>query len=330
MTFSVCFIERRDQESPSIERVFRSIAGELETRGVSVRFVKVPFGNGAIGTLLNLIWFRPPSADLYHVTGHVHYVCLTLPRKRTILTVHDMTVLRLRSGSRKWLIKKLFFVWPVRRVNFLTAISQATKQRIVEEAAISPERIYVIENPLLVSESSERRFNADEPTILQVGTAPNKNLSRLIEAITGMRCKLRIVGRIPSPLRQRIAELRIALLNDERLDDASMEKAYEDSDIVAFCSTEEGFGLPIIEAQAKRAVVITSDRSPMKEVAGGGAMLVDPDDVGAIKEGIRRVVQDADLRASLIENGGANIRRFAPARIAAEYIRLYKEALEKL
>jgi len=330
MTFSVCFIERRDQESPSIERVFRSIANELETGGVSVRFVKVPFGNGSIGTLLNLLCFRPPTSDLYHVTGHVNYVCLRLPRKKTILTVHDMTVLGLRSGLRRWLIRKLFFVWPVRSVNFLTAISQATKERIVQETGIAPESVQVIENPLLVSESPAHGFNADEPTILQVGTAPNKNIPRLIEAITGMRCKLRIVGRIPISLRHRIDELEIKLTNDDRLDDAGMERAYEDSDIVAFCSTEEGFGLPIIEAQAKRTVVVTSDRSPMKEVAGGGAVLVDPDDVDSIRQGIKMVVQDASLRTKLVETGSANIGRFDPANIAAKYMNLYERALEKL
>ena len=117
--------------------------------------------------------------------------------------------------------------------------------------------------------------------------------------------------------------------NDESLGDDAVEEAYRNADIVTLCSTEEGFGLPIIEGQAKGTVVITSDREPMRDVAGDGAMLVDPERVDSIRDGIRKVIADHGLRARLIGAGRLNVKRFAPQRVAGEYFDLYSTILEE-
>lgn len=328
MSVSVCFIERREGGSPSIERVFRGVSGELERNGIATSFVKAPYGNGIVGTLLNLLFFRPPKSDLYHITGHINYMGLVLARASTILTVHDLTILDFRSGVRKWLITKLFFVWPARRLKHVTVISDATRSKLAEVAGIPAEMIRVIENPLLVTKSRGRPFNERRPTILQVGTAPNKNVERLAQAIAGMDCRLHIVGPLSNSLRARLSELKVDMVNDDYLDDLGIEKAYDEADIVTLCSTDEGFGLPIIEAQAKRTIVITSDRSPMREVAGHGAVLVDPDDPISIRTAIAKIVHDQEFRERLIERGEANLHRFDVSVIAKEYLDLYRNILE--
>ncbi|MEQ1764141.1 MAG: glycosyltransferase family 1 protein [Pyrinomonadaceae bacterium] len=329
MTFSVCFIERRKGKSPSIERVFRAVADELKKEGFSPRFVTVPYGNGPLGTFLNLILFRPPPADVFHVTGHVNYLGLTLPPNKTVLTIHDLTILDLRSGVRRWLIEKLFFTWPSRRLRFLTAISDTTRTRLAESAGISPEKIRVIQNPLFLNPTLKLEFNDEEPTVLQVGTAPNKNIERLIEAVSGLRCRLHIVGKVSAALHQRIHDLEINFVNDVSLDDEGVEEAYRNADIVTLCSTDEGFGLPIIEGQANGAVVVTSDRSPMKDVAGGGAILVDPESVDSIRRGISSVVTNRELREAIVEIGRRNIARFEKSSIASQYVGLYEEILQE-
>lgn len=328
MTFSVCFIERREGGSPSIERVFRAVAGELNKRSIQTSFVKVPYGNGVAGIFLNLLLFRPPKADIIHITGHVNYLGLTVPRNNSVSTIHDLTILDLRSGVRRWLIEKLFFVWPSRRLKYLTAISDATKIKLTKSARISPEKVRLIENPLLVS-STPKQIRDNDPIVLQVGTAPNKNVERLVEAIAGISCRLHIIGKISDQLRQRISELRISLIHDEWIDDTGIENAYRNADIVTLCSTEEGFGLPIIEGQATGALVVTSDRSPMKEIAGGGAILVDPASVDSIREGISAGITDNELRASTINRGRVNILRFEKSEIARQYLALYNDILQK-
>jgi glycosyltransferase involved in cell wall biosynthesis len=108
-----------------------------------------------------------------------------------------------------------------------------------------------------------------------------------------------------------------------------MKIAYEEADIVSFCSTYEGFGLPIIEAQAMYTPVLTSDLDPMKEVSGGAAYLADPFDVESIRKGLLTIVNDDQFREEIVERGRENIQRFLPNKIAAEYERLYDEILKR-
>ncbi|HQU94198.1 MAG TPA: hypothetical protein PLK77_18010, partial [Pyrinomonadaceae bacterium] len=77
------------------------------------------------------------------------------------------------------------------------------------------------------------------------------------------------------------------------------------------------------------ALVVTSDRSPMKEIAGGGAILVDPASVDSIREGISAGITDNELRASTINRGRVNILRFEKSEIARQYLALYNDILQK-
>jgi len=102
-------------------------------------------------------------------------------------------------------------------------------------------------------------------------------------------------------------------------------KCYEDCDILCFASTYEGFGMPIIEAQAVGRPVITSTVASMPEVAGEGAYLVDPYSVTSIKKGIEKVIYDTAYRNELIRTGKENIKRFEVGKIASQYLKIYEE-----
>jgi glycosyltransferase involved in cell wall biosynthesis len=109
--------------------------------------------------------------------------------------------------------------------------------------------------------------------------------------------------------------------------DAVVE-AYRRCDFVIFASLYEGFGLPILEAQATGRPVITSNRSSMPEVAGEGALFVDPESVVSIRSAVDSLLHDEGLRISLIEKGYQNVKRFHPNVIAAKYAAVYERILQ--
>jgi glycosyltransferase involved in cell wall biosynthesis len=328
----ILFIERKFWGFVSIEKVFEQIAKHLDSENYESSFIKVKFGNDFSGVLKNLLFFRTPKADIYHITGHIHYLSLIFPRKSTVLTIHDLGFLHIRSGLRRLILKKLFLDVPVKKLKYITAISEATKNEIISNTNCPPEKIRVIENPIQENyfSSQKKEFNRECPVILQVGTLPNKNVPNLIKALKGVSCRLRLVGKLDEDIISALKENQIEYENVFDLDDAGMKKEYGNADIVAFCSTYEGFGLPIIEAQAMQKPVLTSNISPMKEVSGNAAFLADPADVSNIREGILKIINDCEFREKIIQKGLENIKRFEPKLIAGQYEKLYEEVLADL
>ncbi len=329
MKQKILFVERKPFESVSIERVFRQIAKDLPADRFEVEFQQMPYGHGIVGTFMNLLFFRPKPADIYNVTGHVHYIALRLPKKRTVLTIHDLVFLRRRSGLRRLVLKWLFLKLPVKRLDFVTAVSRSTRDEIIKYAGVEANKIRIIENPLIdrFEPGDQKPFNEECPVILQIGTAANKNVSNLIHALRGIKCKLRIIGRLDANIYETLRSCAVEYENAFDLDQHDIAEEYRKADLVAFCSTYEGFGLPIIEAQAMRKPMLTSDLRPMREVAGGGAVLVDPNDIQSIRNGILKLTADAKFRNHVIELGEKNIHRFDHGKIASQYAAMYEQLL---
>jgi glycosyltransferase involved in cell wall biosynthesis len=330
MKSKILFIERKFWGFVSIEKVFEQIARNLDGEKFKSSFVKVLYGNSLSGILRNLLFFRKTKADIYHITGHIHYLALVLPRKNTILTIHDLGFLHIRKGLRRYIIKKLFLDLPVKRLKYITAISETTKKEIIATTTnCSPDKIIVIENPIQEQylNSEKKEFSKDCPTILQVGTLPNKNVSNLIKALNGINCTLKLIGELDETLLSELKKNQINFENASGLDDLQIKNEYQKADIVAFCSTYEGFGLPIIEAQAMKKPVITSNLSPMREVSGGAAMLINPFDFESIRAGVLEIINNDSLREDLLIKGVKNIVKFEPKNIAEQYESLYVKVL---
>jgi glycosyltransferase involved in cell wall biosynthesis len=146
----------------------------------------------------------------------------------------------------------------------------------------------------------------------------------LIEALRGIKCQLVLIGQLDSALRQQLIKCGIDYVNHVDLTHEEISRHYAACDIVSFISLGEGFGVPIIEAQASGRPLITANVSPMREVAGDGACLVDPLDVSQIREGILRIMTDSDYRDQLVERGLRNATRYSPATISGQYLDLYR------
>lgn len=325
MEFSVEFIERKVSETSSIENVFRQVAKGLSKLGIESHFEKVPFGHSLIDILKNLVTYRQGKADIYHITGHIHYMALVLPVENTVLTIHDLVILRIRTGFRRFVLKKLLFDLPVKRLKYITVISEATKRELIACTNCPEEKIRVIENPVRDDfiAKKNRPFDSECPVILQVGTSPVKNLPKLIAALEGIKCRLRIIGPLDEAQTRILKESRIEFENRTGLTDAQLRDEYLGADIVAFCSTYEGFGLPIIEAQATGTPLITSDLSPMREVAGDGALLVHPYEPVRIRNAVMTLINEPSIRESIVKKGSLNVQRFSSDRIAGQYAELY-------
>ncbi|HQY68110.1 MAG TPA: glycosyltransferase family 1 protein [Pyrinomonadaceae bacterium] len=322
----ILFVERKRSHFVSLENVFRQIARGLDSEEFETEFQQVSFSNDLLSMIKNLLLFRPKAADIFHITGHIHYITMLLPPACTVLTIHDVAFLYTRSGIRRFVLKKLLLDWPLKRLRYVTVISQFTKDEIVRQTAVDPRKITVIENPLgeHLKPRPKMEFNAECPTILQIGTMDNKNIPRLAESLAGVTCKLRVIGPMTDHQIECLNNHGVDYENLSGLDDNQMVEEYQKADMLVFCSTYEGFGLPIIEAQRMGTPVITSNLSPMKEVAGDGALLVDPTDSDSIRDGIITLIENAGLRSSLVIKGTANVNRFDAETISGQFAEYYR------
>lgn len=328
--FEILYLERAKGEHSGIGRVFRQVAAKLDAYVFKSSIYQLPFGVNLLGIIKNLFYFKPAKADIFHITGDIHYMALVLPSDITVLTIHDLVLLRLRKGIRRYILKKLFYDLPVKKLKYITTISEKVKAEIIEETNCAPDKITVIENPLRTEfiKNEFKEFNESKPRLLQIGTAPNKNLLNTIKALEGLNCTLRIVGRINSDLQKILADSKIKYDNVWDLNEREIIEEYFNADIILFCSTYEGFGLPIIEGQAMKKCVITSNLSPMREVAGQGACLLNPCEPLEIRRAIEKIVADKNYRQKLISEGEKNVLRFDGKNIAHQYEEYYLKIIE--
>jgi glycosyltransferase involved in cell wall biosynthesis len=322
----VSFFERAAAESHfSIERLFDTVRGELPSSILPER-VCVPFRGARVwGCLVNAVVAACRQGNVNHVTGDIHYVTLLMRKRRTILTIHDCGTLDRLRGIRRWLYYWFWFRLPIARSEIVTVISEATRDQLLKHVPVPQEKVKVVFDCLPKGfEHTEKRFDACRPRVLQIGgSRSNKNLNRICHALQGIPCHLRIVGGLSGEDARTLTELGVDYSADCDLSDEDLIEEYRSCDLLVFASTYEGFGLPIVEAQAMGRPVVTSRVSSMPEIAGDGACLVDPLDVEDIRSGILHVMRDVRYREDLIRRGLENVRRFRASSISKQYADLY-------
>jgi len=310
----------------SIEELFDTVATHLPTSINVKRLVAPRGGAGTTALLTNSRWARRNRAEVNHVTGDIHYVALALPGGQTVLTVHDLRILGSVFGIKKLLLKLLWFTLPVRHVARVTVVSESTRSELLRLVPVNRAKVQVIPNcipPCFVY--TPREFNRDKPNVLQVGVTDNKNLTGLARALSGINCSLTILGEPSSEHIRLLHENGIDFNWTSGLSLEGVVRLYQECDLVTFVSTHEGFGRPIIEGNAVGRPVITSCISSMPEVAGDAALLVDPFAVTEIRAAILAVIQQRELRDTLVRKGQKNVERFSPGTIAATFATLYDE-----
>ena len=325
----VLFIERKLNDSViSIEKLFSTIRTQLREDKVEFTVQKNPYDFSLAGMIKALLYFKRRQKKINHITGDIHWVSLALRSNNTILTIHDIGGMFELSGLKK----KLFFIWwlylPIKKVRYVTVISKKTKEDIVALMPWAEEKIRVIYNCHTIEGNfTVKKTFAEVPEILIVGTRSNKNVDRVITALKNIPCKLTIVGELSDSQLQLLNDFAINYDNFIQVTEEKLLALYSKAHIVPFVSTFEGFGLPILEGQSQNCVILTSNIEPMLDVAGKGAVFVDPFNIESIKAGFLEIISNTELQQLLIREGRENIKRFDVKVIAKQYIKLYEEVL---
>jgi len=304
--------------------------------------------------ILRLRLLRPFNRDArnrFHICDHSNSPYLSyLPNSTTIVTCHDVLAIKSALGYQgtycetsrfggilqRWILKNLS------AAKNIACVSDFTGNDFKQVAYANPERNLVIipnafNDTFYSVEPDKARIILDNlsvkicsPFILHVGGGHHrKNRNMLIKMVAALKDEwngiICFVG-------EKLDEELIMLIREKQLDDRvisivnaehqTLLALYSCCYAFIFPSFSEGFGWPLIEAQACGAPVITSNKQPMIEVTGGDALFADPENTNEFK--IRFMnLSDSALRKNLIEKGFINARRFELTPMLNAYLTLY-------
>jgi glycosyltransferase involved in cell wall biosynthesis len=265
---------------------------------------------------------------------------------KKVTVIHDCGYLYDRHFNFKNFYLR-FITWAATKSSKVITISNFSKKEILNFFKVPNQKIKVIypgvqkEFSVKEREGEEilRKLNVRKPYFFYIGLiVPYKNILNLLKAFKIVNkkypdYKLILAGY----LRPELLNLEDAIkkLNlQEKVEYVGpvkeKEKAvlYKNSVALIFPSLHEGFGLPVLEAQSLGVPVLTSNVTALPEVAGEGALYVDPYNVEEIAKGMERIAFDENLRRDLIKKGFENVKRFSWKKAAKELLKVFKEVYE--
>ncbi|MGH9118871.1 MAG: glycosyltransferase family 4 protein [Acidimicrobiales bacterium] len=293
-------------------------------------------------------WHKLRWPPVEHATGPVdvvHGTIIAVPACRAplVLTVHDLSFLAYpehftRRGVRFF---RRALKLARREPRLVTCPSQATMNECLA-AGFDPDRLRLVPYGVRATpaskadvEEARRRHRLGRPYVLFCGTVePRKNLPRVIEAFRRAdRAGLDLVLAGPQGWNEQIDALLGRLGHRAHalgfVPAGDLGPLYAGATVVVYPSLREGFGLPVLEAMAQGAPVVTSLGTSTEEVAGDAALLVDPLDVDAIAAAITQVVDRPDLAERLADAGRARAATFTWDRTAELMAAVYTEAVDQ-
>ncbi len=277
------------------------------------------------------MFMRPPDA----LFVPAHAIPLVHPNN-TVTTLHDVGFARLPALYTRFerVYNTMTTTFALRTAKKIIVPSEFTKQEILEcYPSADPDKLIVIHHGFArerftthadsaMLAAIKQRFHIKRPYLLFIGRLQyKKNIPRLIKAFSivrngfGLDLDLVLAGKPDFGFDE-----TAKLIHEHNLQDRIHTLGYtpdHDRAILmhgaaafVFPSLYEGFGIPILEAQASNTPVLTSTTSCLPEIAGDGALFVNPLSETEIAEGIRSIVSDEKLREHLRAAGNANLDRF--------------------
>lgn len=256
------------------------------------------------------------SVDVYHSSDWIQ-----MPTEaKKVTTYHDVIPIKYPEWSDPKVVKvhrrRLKLV--EKEIDLVIAVSHSTKQDLIELTKIPKEKIVII------YEGVDERFkpqSVDDIASFRTRMGlPNK----FVLGIGGIGSRRNL-----EKAKKAAGELPFLVTHQDitNISDDEMPLLYASAEMLLYPSLYEGFGLPILEAMAVGTIVVTSDRGAMKEIAGGAAVLVDPDSIESIVNGVKKA-SDPNTRKILSQKGITRAKEFSWDRCAKETADVYKELMK--
>lgn len=263
--------------------------------------------------------------DLFHGLSHELPQNISNKNIKSVVTIHDL-IFKKYPQTYPWIDRQVYdfkFKSACQRADRVIAISQNTKQDIINYYQITPSKIDVIyqscdplyyDNSQKISQSTlQQKYQLPSEYLLFVGSVETrKNLKTLILAYgqlpKDLKIPLVIVGRI------RQSKEILGLIQKHRLEEnilwlenvqnnLHLQAIYQYATVLAYPSFYEGFGLPVVEALLSKTPVITSNVSSLPEAGGHHSRYFDPNNSNDLAQAIRDVLTDTTLRQHMIDQG---------------------------
>jgi glycosyltransferase involved in cell wall biosynthesis len=280
------------------------------------------------------------------------YYALMLSAERIIVVCHDMIPWLYDRGdlqgwcpSRRLRLLLNANLKGLQRADHIICVSETTRRDLARIAGIPPDKTSTILNcerdhlPQVDEMQSRAILKSAVPDLagsfmLTFAGSAYKNVRGSMRAFARLSARrdppvdLVVIGGGADEIGRYAAQLgirqRLHCLSDVSND--LLAALYRSGSVLMFPSLYEGFGWPVIEAQRFDLPVIAGDRGAVPEIAGGGALLVNPEDDNALCSAVDRVLSDRSLRESLQQRGAMNLSRFTYVRWQAGF----KSTLESL
>ncbi|MBI3470681.1 MAG: glycosyltransferase family 4 protein [Candidatus Solibacter usitatus] len=277
--------------------------------------------------LLQEPW-APRGADLFHGLNQ------RLPRvrlRRRVTTFHDLFVLTGEYSTPEF---RRRFAQQAREAaaasDRIICVSAFTASQVERLLGVSRDRLRVVHHG--VRPPAARPGVEREKIILHVGAIQKrKNVARLAEAFQAVDPEWRLI--LAGPAGFGAGEILRGLEGQPRITVTGYVSARELADwysramVLAFPSLDEGFGIPVLEAMAAGVAVVASNRAALQEVAGDAALLLDPEDTGALAAALRKLTREEDFRRDLAGRGLLRAAQFTWAEAVHKTWAVYEELL---
>ncbi|MBR1638756.1 MAG: glycosyltransferase [Treponema sp.] len=324
----IILIRKKQVGENSIEEIAYRLSKDLNIPVVCVPY----YSTSIINLMKNIIFARQLAAPVFHILTPSEAYLLPFLKGKKCITYHDLgTVFNARNKIYK-LMRIFLHILPSKYfADRITFVSEQTKQEWLKTTKSKKKDILSViynayDERLIPQESSIKN---EAFTILQIGTAKRKNLISTIRACDGLNVKLNIIGKLNEEQKNELTNLKINYKNSFDISYEEVIENYRNCDIVCFPTFYEGFGVPLIEANAMHKPIIAGDIPVLHEIGENAAFFVNPNSVEEIRTAIKRLMMDEGLRTQLVESGIENAKKYEHRHIACLYKKLYEELLEK-